>query len=156
VSLEPRIDLDFADGEYTFALLLPQLVELEDRCAFVGADGAKRRKGVIAIYSDLLAGLTVEDGQIVAIPHLGRASGYECREVVRLGLIGGGVGSTKATDLVERYIDTAPLIRRWTMAAAILRAAVEGYEPKKAVPAAAGGSNRKTRSTRARSSSTAG
>lgn len=156
VSLQPQIDLEFADGEYTFALKLPQLIELEDRCAFVGADGGRRRKGVVAIYGDVLAGLVVVDGNLVAVMQEGRASAFECREVIRLGLIGGGMGSTKATDLCERYVDTAPLVFRWTTAAAILRAAVEGYEPKKAEPAPAGAPDRRSQSTRARSSSTAG
>jgi hypothetical protein len=169
MALLPQIDLDFGDGAYTFALPLPQLIQLEDTCATVDSDGIRRRKGVVAIYADVLAGLTVEDGEIIAIPHIGRASGFECREVVRLGLIGGGAGlvnelpvkvdSLLAEKLCKAHVDTAPLVKRWTMAAAILRAAIEGYEPPKkaeagAAPAAA--KRRKSRSKSGTSSSTAG
>jgi len=144
--LSPEIELAFGDGDYLFALPLPQLVELEEKCGFIDAQGNRRKRGVIAIYSDLLAGLVVIDGEVVALPHEGRASGADSREIVRLGLIGGGKGLVNgksipvdallARKLVERHIDTAPLVKRWTTAAAILRAAIEGYEPpKKAQPA---------------------
>ena len=144
-SLPTDITINFGDGAYKFALLLPQQIELEDKCGATDAQGVRRRKGIIEIYADVIAGLLVVDGQIVANPTAGRASAYECREVVRLALIGGNygmvedkeitVGPVRALQLVERYIDARPLIERWTLAAAILRAAVEGFDPpKKAEP----------------------
>lgn len=158
VSLSASIDLEFADGSYHFALLLPQLVELEDKCATVDSAGVRRRKGVVAIYSDLIAGLAVQDGQIIAVPQIGVASAYEAREVIRLALIGGGRGivdgqeiridATAALKLVQNYIDAAPIVARWTLAAAILKAAVEGYEPPKAEPAKAPAARKRTRKTR--------
>jgi len=148
MSLPTDITLGFADGEYRFALLLPQQLELEKVCGFVDRDGNQRRRGLVEIYSDVVAGLGVVDGQIVANPYAGRASAYETREVIRLGLIGGGrgeaagqaveVGPNKARELVEAYVDSRPIVERWTIAAAILKAAVEGFDPpKKAEPAAA-------------------
>lgn len=147
-SLPTDITIDFADGAYKFALLLPQQIDLEDKCGATDAQGIRRRKGIIEIYSDVIAGLMVVDGELVANPMAGRASAYECREVVRLGLIGGNYGlvdgqdiqvsPARALKLVEAYVDTRPLVERWTLAAAILRAAVEGFDPpKKAEPAKA-------------------
>lgn len=161
MALLPQIDIEFGDGTYTFALLLPQLIELEDKCASVDPDGTRRRKGVVAIYSDVIAGLAVEDGEIIAIPHVGRASAFECREVVRLALIGGNSGTVDgkqvkvdgpaARQLCERYVDAVPIVKRWTLAAAILKAAIEGFEPpKKAEPAKAPAVAR-TRRSRSRS-----
>lgn len=154
MSLPTDIWLDFGDGEYCFAFLLPQQIELEKTTGYIDAAGNQRRKGVIELYGDVLAGLSVIDGQIVANPHSGRASGFDCREVIRLALIGGGKGqvngaevpvnAAKARALVEAYVDAAPLIERWTLAAAILRAAVEGYDPpKKAARAKAPARKRK-------------
>lgn len=143
--LSAQIELDFADGRYLFALPLPQLEELEELCGFTDAKGNRRRRGVIAVYGDLIAGLDIQDGEIIAIPQLGQASGIDARHVIRLGLIGGGTGfvteqsikvdALKARALCERYVDNMPIVKRWTMAAAILKAAIEGYEPKKAEPA---------------------
>ncbi|MET0439129.1 MAG: gene transfer agent family protein [Devosia sp.] len=156
--LDPRIDLDFADGTYTFALLLPQIIELEDACGYRDHDGNRRKRGIVAVYSDVLAGLGIQDGQLVAFPTGGKASASDCREVVRLGLIGGGMRPAEAVRLVGLYVDARPIIERWTLAAAILRAAIEGYEPpKKDQPAEkpAGGAPKKRRTPR-RSSPTAG
>ncbi len=140
-SLPTDITIDFADGRYTFALPLPQQFELEDKCGASDNAGIRRRKGILEIYGDVLAGLMVVDGQLVANPHAGRASSFECREVVRLGLIGGNSGfvngedikvsPARALSLVERYVDGRPIVERWTLAAAILRATVEGFDPPK-------------------------
>ncbi|MFC0305196.1 GTA-gp10 family protein [Rhizorhabdus histidinilytica] len=145
-SLPTDITIDFADGVYKFALLLPQQIELEDKCGAPDQSGVRRRKGIIEIYADVIAGLLVVDGEVVANPMAGRASAFECREVVRLGLIGGNYGLVDGADiqvsparalkLVESYVDTRPLVERWTLAAAILRAAVEGFDPPKKAPPA--------------------
>ncbi|TZG25578.1 gene transfer agent family protein [Sphingomonas montanisoli] len=148
LSLPTDIILPFADGSYKFALLLPQQIELEKSCGYIDAAGNQRRKGAIELYADLIAGVAVIEGEVVCNPHLGRASAFDCREVIRLGLTGGGKGEVngaevnvsaiRAKSLVETYVDTAPIVERWTLALAILRAAVEGYDPpKKAAPAKA-------------------
>lgn len=159
--LSAEIDLDFADGRYLFALRLPQLEELEERCGYTDAKGNRHRRGVIAIYGDLIAGLDIQDGEIVAIPQIGQASGIDARHVIRLGLIGGGKGLVEgkearvdalvARSLCERYVDNAPIVKRWTMAAAILKAAIEGYEPKKAEPAKVPAPEKPTRKRRSTS-----
>lgn len=154
------IHLEFADGEYCFALLLPQTIELEKNCGSTDADGFTRRKGLIAIFSDVAVGLAVLEGKIIGDPLYGRASAFECREVIRLALIGGGKGvvngaeiavnAVKARELCEAYVDNAPVIERWTLAAAILRAAVEGPpQPKKDEPAKAPARPRAPRKTKA-------
>jgi hypothetical protein len=135
--LSPEIDIAFADGEHHFALKLPQLVELEEKCGYLDATGNKRKRGIVAIYADTRSGLAVnEGGEIVAVPAAGHASASDCREVIRLGLIGGGLDPVDARKLVERYVDTQPVVKAWVLAAAILRAAVEGYEPPKKAPPA--------------------
>jgi len=159
--LSAQIDLDFADGRYLFALPLPQLEELEERCGYTDTKGNRRRRGVIAVYGDLIAGLDVQDGQIVAIPQIGQASGVDARHVIRLGLIGGASGIVEgqpvkvdalvARSLCERYVDPMPIVKRWTMAAAILKAAIEGYEPKKAEPAVEPALEKPTRKRRSTS-----
>lgn len=167
--LSAQIELDFADGSYICALLLPQLEELEEKCGFTDAKGNRRRRGVVAIYGDMIAGLDVQNGEIIAIPQLGQASGIDARHVIRLGLIGGGSGLVEgkqikvdallARSLCERYVDNAPIVKRWTLAAAILKAAIEGHEPKKAEPApgpaAPAKPTRKPRSTSRKSRQTA-
>jgi hypothetical protein len=166
--LSPEIEISFGDGDYLCALRLPQLVELEDKCGFIDAQGNRRKRGVVAIYSDVLGGLAVDEGRLVAIPQAGLASASDCREVVRLGLIGGGRGIVNgaeievspllARQLVERHLDPRPIVEWWTMAAAILRAAIEGYDPGPNVEPARKPAppTRRSRSKSAKSSSTAG
>lgn len=157
----PSIILEFGDGDYCFSLPLPQQMALEEKCAFIDDRGWKRPKGILAIFSDTIAGLAVVDGTIVAVPEQGRASALETRQVVLQGLIGGGYGyvdeqrvpvdEIKARKLVEAYIDAAPMVRRWTLAAAILKSAIydEVQEPvkKKRAPKAGGSSTRRSRRT---------
>jgi hypothetical protein len=40
------------------------------------------------------------------------------------------VSALRADQLVERYLPEMPLARQWDLAAAILYAKIEGYEPK--------------------------
>lgn len=161
------IQLHFADGEYTFALKLPQLIELEEKCGFVDAKGNKRKKPVLEIYAGLLQGRFVdESGTEFGAPHRGAASITDIRETLRLGLIGGGEGLVNGTvikvspllakSLVERYVDDRPVNESWPVASSVIAASVEGYDPpKKAEPpveAAAG--MKKRRSTTRKSSAT--
>lgn len=131
-----EIELEFADGSYLFALKLPQLAELQDKC------GA----GIFAIYGRVMRGRYVLDGQVLGLAHEGEAFHHDLYETIRLGLIGGGrgmvdgqevqVSALTAKTLVERYVHPAPLREAWTIAAAILSAKVEGYDPgPKGVPA---------------------
>lgn len=162
--LPTDIWLPFADGEYRFALLLPQELELEKVCGFTDAAGNQRRKGMLELYSDVIAGMGVRDGEIVVDVFNGRASAFDCREIVRLALVGGAkaviadeekaISPVRARQLVETYIDPAPLVERWKLAGKILRAAVEGYDPpKKDEPAPAPAKPKRTR-TKASGSTT--
>jgi hypothetical protein len=127
-----HIDLAFADGTYRFALFLPQLHELQ----------AKTGIGVGALYARVLQGRVAGN---VEVGHPGFAAYHvdDLVETVRQGLIGGGEGYTgegdnrqdvkvsalRANELVENYLLPMPLMDQWNLAAAILFAKVEGYEP---------------------------
>lgn len=122
------IDLAFADGEYRFALGLEQIDELQNTCG----------DGIGAIYARVLQGRVSAD---VTVGHPGYAA-YKLAdlvETVRQGLIGGGQGMVndqpvkvepmRANQLVANYLHVMPLSKQWDLAAAILYAKVEGYEP---------------------------
>jgi hypothetical protein len=130
------LELEFADGEYSFDLKLPQLAELQE----------KRGCGVFAIYSRVLRGRVVVGDMLLADTSAGESYAEDLFEVIRLGLIGGGGGIVdgetvkvdpgRARKLVERYCHPAPLKDSWAIAAAVLGARIEGYSPpKKATPA---------------------
>lgn len=123
------IELKFADGDYLFALPIPQIIELE----------RIRDCGILAIYGRVMEGWFVSgDGMDFAVPHAGKAFIGDIFETVRLGLVGGGKGlvngqevnvsALRARELVEAYCHCAPIVETWKVAKAILFAVVEGYE----------------------------
>lgn len=126
---QTALELKFGDGEYLFDLKLPQLAELQE----------KRGCGIFRLYGRVLRGRLVFQGVAVADPADGEAYAEDLFETIRLGLIGGrrGLVDTKeievtaltASKLVERYCHTAPLRESWALAAAILAARVEGFDP---------------------------
>ncbi len=94
--------LTWGDGEYTFALPLGQIRELEE----------KRQVGASDILARILnGGWRVDD----------------VRETIRLGLIGGGQKPAEATTLVARYVDGFPWGDSLMPAAQILNAALHGF-----------------------------
>ncbi len=124
--MQTAIDLQFADGAYSFKLGLAQIRELQE----------KTKTGIGALYARVLQGRMgdqLEDGH----PAFAAYHVDDVRETVRQALIGGGQGlvdgatvpvtSLRATELVERYLDPMPLTRQWQLAAAVLYALVEGY-----------------------------
>lgn len=126
--MQTHIDLAFADGEYRFALGLEQIKELQNT---VG-------DGIGAIYARVLQGRVAADP---TVGHPGYAS-YKLEDIVetvRQGLIGGGQGLVdeqavkvepmRANQLVANYLHAMPLSKQWDLAAAILYAKIEGYEP---------------------------
>lgn len=145
--IQTALELDFADGTYLFDLKLPQLAELQE----------KRKAGVFAIYGRVMRGRTVIDGTPFAFAEEGQSFAEDLFEVIRLGLIGGGKGvvdgreisvnAVTARTLVERYCHSAPLRDSWNIAAAILLARVEGYDPPKAEPPKAAAPDTTTQST---------
>lgn len=137
--MQSSIELEFADGTYSFALKLPQLAELQEKCS----------AGIFKIYGRVLRGRYIIGDEIVGMAHEGEAFDTDLYETIRLGLIGGGAGlvdgvevkvdALKARQLVERYVHPAPMREAWTLAAAVLSAKIEGFDPgpKKEEPAAA-------------------
>lgn len=124
--MQSAIDLQFADGAYSFKLGLAQIRELQD----------KTKTGVGALYARMLQGRMgdkLEDGH----PAFAAYHVDDLRETVRQALIGGAQGmvdgalvpvtSLRATELVERYLDPMPLTAQWNLATSILYALVEGY-----------------------------
>jgi hypothetical protein len=127
--MRTHVDLAFADGEYRFALGLAQLHELQTKC----------KVGVGALYARVLQG-RLEGDVSIGHPAYGAYHVDDLIETVRQGLIGGGQGvvdgqdvkvsALRANELVERYLLPLPLKEQWDLAAAILFAKVEGYEPE--------------------------
>ncbi len=123
-----HINLAIADGSYRFALGLAQIPELQLKCDI----------GIGGLYARVVQGRMTDD---ITVGHSAYAAYHvnDLIETVRQGLIGGGeglvdgqnvkVGALRANDLVERYLMPMPLVEQWNLAAAILFAKIEGYEP---------------------------
>lgn len=128
--VQTHIDLQFADGTYRFALGLAQLHELQTKC----------KTGVGAIYARVLQGRVTGD---MAVAHPAYAAYHieDLVETVRQGLIGGAmgwvddeeirVGPMRANQLIDNYLHALPLMEQWNLAAAILHAKIDGYDPPK-------------------------
>lgn len=125
--MDTAVDLKFADGVYRFWLPWPQLLELERKCGYSGADGLRRPKSVFQIFNEMGV--------------LG-ANALDVKETIRLGLIGGNqglvdgseitVGPLTAQQLIEDYVYPArPLDEAMQLAATILHAAIAGVDVKK-------------------------
>lgn len=140
--MDTGLALEFADGEYFFQLKLPQIIELQQKCAYRDRQGSVINKGVLKIYQDVMAGRAVlDDGGHIGSPFEGEAGITEIQEIVRLALIGGNqkivndeTGEVSALDakrLVENYLQVLPVKDQWDLAASIIHGAVVGYTPKK-------------------------
>ena len=96
------IELEWGGGSHVFRLGLGEIEELEratDMSVFL----------LLAAVSD-------------RVP-LARAAHYS--EVIRIGLIGGGMNPVEARALVRRYVDERPLYESVALARAVLMAAIE-------------------------------
>lgn len=91
----------WGDGTYTFRLTVTGIIELEQKCDAPFA----------VIFGRLTSG-TFKLNDI--------------RETIRLGLIGGGLASSKALTLVENYI--MPLSESLPLARAIVAGVMFGFE----------------------------
>lgn len=138
------IDLEFADGSYTFALPLVRIKELQAKC---GAPGAP--VGIGKIFNRVLKGCIEIDNTIVMAPGAAEFQVEDLIETIRQGLIGGGKGvvdgqevevtTILAERLIKNYVLEQPLKNAWSLAVSILGACIMGYEPpKKDLPATAG------------------
>lgn len=132
-TFHPReITLPFGDGRYTFALPAVQIAMLQEARGWkvVWPDGAvgHKRKPFGLIWREVSSGeYDVQD----------------LREIVRLGLIGGGKGvvgprgsretinveAVIALELVEDYFDPMPTDEQWKLAYAVIGAVCVGFAP---------------------------
>lgn len=135
------IDLEFADGNYMFALPLPRIDELQQKC-FAGSGV---QSGIGQIFARVLKGcapVVTDEGIGIAInPNLAEFYATDIVETIRQGLIGGGAGVVDGTEvkvtpalanrLIENYVLAKPLGDSWSLAASILGACILGYDPPK-------------------------
>jgi hypothetical protein len=136
------IEIDFADGSYTFALPLGRIQELERKCGLPGPP-----VGIGKIFARVLAGIeyrwneATQEYDLVLVPGRAEFHAIDLVETIRQGLIGGGVGvvneqevkvtAALAERLIQSYVLDRPLSDHWSMAASILGACVKGYDPPK-------------------------
>lgn len=92
-------EMDWADGTYTFRLGLSEIEELE----------RKRDLSIFQIGTRLS-------------PEVRQARSTDIIEVIRLGLIGGGMKPVDALALVRKYVDERPLDENRDTAYAIVLA----------------------------------
>lgn len=101
MSLHGSISFEWADGTHIFRLAHGQIRELQE----------KSNAGIIQIFTRIKDGAWYLD---------------DLREVIRLGLIGGGKTPLDALALTVRYVDERPLLESVAPATAILMAALVG------------------------------
>lgn len=97
----------FGDAVYRFNLIPGNwdlLIELE----------RKIEKGLFVLFRELT---------------IGNAKVMEAREVIRLGLIGGGKAPKDAETLVRTYFDLSPLSEGVSLAVSVLGSAIYGRHP---------------------------
>lgn len=111
MSRNGSIDLDFADGTYTFRLAIGQLRELQETVNKTRIKLGAPLIGPASLYNLLVS----RDAWM-----------HEVREVMRLGLIGGGLTPIEAVDLVRRYVEERPIAESSVHAALVLGAALFG------------------------------
>lgn len=146
-----RTDLwvDAFDGTYRLFLPLAQATELETKCGGVDGEGVRRPRGVFAIYGAVARGRYELEGRSVGFAAEGIATIAECRETIRLALIGGGaalvdgvetkVDAIRAKQLVENYLVPAAVEQSWDLAYLILHTLIHGRKQR---PDEAGTSSR--------------
>lgn len=115
------IELEWADGDHLFALKGAQIEELEAKCQNPAT--GKPGIGLGAIWSRVMGGEWYRD---------------DLRHIIRLGLIGGGMGAIEANRLCKTYVDDVPISSNTPdfdnpncpllVAQAILSAALVGVE----------------------------
>lgn len=95
------VDLQFGDGEYPFRLRMAQLIELDEKFEV----GPQR----------MLIDFGNDNGRVPWT-----------REIIRLGLIGGGMKPAEAFAKVKNYVDQRPFMESVMHAQVILASAVVG------------------------------
>lgn len=140
--MDTKTSFGFGDGEYTFWLPLPQVIELQRRCGLVDNEGKLHPKSILTIFDQISDGMGSDgEGSVLWIGG-GAALPNECNEVLRLGLIGGNagmvdgaeiqVGPHRAKELVDLYgYPARPLSEVMALAYRVLHAAIVGIDVKK-------------------------
>lgn len=100
-SRDASVTLAWADGDYTFRLAWGQLIELQEKC-----DAGP----YIVLQRLSMGGWRVQD----------------IGNVIRLGLIGGGLAPEKALKLTRDYVESRPPMENLMMARGILGVALQG------------------------------
>lgn len=98
---DARVELEFADGDYSFRLGWGQLIELQE----------KTLAGPYVVLQRLLDKSFLID---------------DVAETIRIGLIGGGMEPGKALTMTKRYVKARPPFENLTLATAILMAGLMG------------------------------
>lgn len=101
MSRDARIELDWADGTYTFRLGWAQIIELQEKCS----------AGPYVVLQRL------SNGQWLA---------EDISNVIRLGLIGGGMTPADALKKTRTYVEERVPIENVLYAQAILAAGLQG------------------------------
>lgn len=105
-SRDGSLELDWADGTYTFRLAWGELIKLQEECD--------------AGPFEVLIRLSNNKWKVQEISH-----------VMRLGLIGGGLEPAKALTMVRNYVETRPPLENLTFARGILGIALQGVPDEK-------------------------
>lgn len=117
---KPEVVLEWANGEYLFALRGAQIEALESECH--NPDTGKKGIGIAAILTRVM-GMAWYRSDLM--------------NIIRLGLVGGGMGQVEAMRLVRDYAETVPLSSMQagigpnsplTVAQAVIAAAVVGVQ----------------------------
>lgn len=127
--MNTTIDLEFADGEYTFALPLAQIDELQ----------RKTGAGIGELFARVVKGASQIGEEVILAPGSAQFYAHDLIETVRQGLIGGKKGMVDgievkvspalANKLIATYVLNEPLVKAWELAVSILGACIMGYSP---------------------------
>lgn len=105
------VSLQFGDGEYIFRIAFGQWRELQESINRPRLEIGEQPIGPMVLLRALLEGN--------AWPH-------DVREVIRLGLIGGGMKSDRALVLVKRHVEGRPYFQSMAAGRTILQYAMFG------------------------------
>ena len=105
------VSLQFGDGEYIFRIAFGQWRELQESINKPRLEIGEQPIGPMVLLRALLEGN--------AWPH-------DVREVIRLGLIGGGMKTDRALVLVKRHVEGRPYFQSMPAARKILQYAMFG------------------------------
>jgi hypothetical protein len=125
-SEDGSVSLQFGDGEHSFRIAFGQWRELQESVNKPRLEIGEPPIGPMALLRCLLEGN--------AWPH-------DVREVIRLGLIGGGMKTDRALVLVKRHVEGRPYFQSMPTARTVLQSAMfgppddqVGKEPTPATP----------------------